>query len=64
MFRDSFASRLIPYLSEDFSHAVYLWRNDFDPWEVGQARPDVVIQEFVARHLITHVPYPQGIPEP
>ena len=64
MFRDSFGSRLIPYLSEDFSHAVYLWRNDFDPSEVGQARPDVVIQEFVARHLVTHVPYPQGIPEP
>lgn len=64
MFRDSFASRLIPYLSEDFSHAVFLWRNDFDPWEVEQARPDVVIQEFAARHLITHVPYPPAIPEP
>jgi hypothetical protein len=64
MFRDSFASRLVPYISEDFSHAVYLWRNDFDTWEVEQARPDVVIQEFVARHLITHVPYPASIPDP
>ena len=60
-----FASRLVPYISEDFSHAVYLWRNDFDTWEVEQARPDVVIQEFVARHLITHVPNPQSpIPNP
>ena len=64
MLRDSFGSRLIPYLSEDFSHAVYLWRNDFDTWEAEQARPDVVIQEFVARHLITYVPYPAAIPEP
>ncbi len=64
MFRDSFASRLIPYLSENFSHAVFLWRHDMDPWEVEQARPDVVIHEFVARHLLTHVPYPPSIPDP
>ncbi len=64
MFRDSFASRLVPYLAENFSHAVFLWRHDMDPWEVEQARPDVVIHEFVARHLLTHVPYPPSIPDP
>ena len=64
MFRDSFASRLIPYLSETFSRAVFLWRHDMDPWEVEQERPDVVIHEFVARHLLTHVPYPPSIPDP
>ncbi len=64
MFRDSFASRLIPYLSENFSRAVFLWRHDMDPWEVEQARPDVVIHQFVARHLLTHVPYPPSIPDP
>ena len=30
MFRDSFASRLVPYLAENFSHAVFLWRHDID----------------------------------
>ena len=30
IFRDSFASRLVPFLSEHFSRAVYLWQNDFD----------------------------------
>jgi hypothetical protein len=64
MFRDSFASRLVPYLSEQFSHAVYLWQNNLDVAVAEKERPDVVIQEFVARHLITHVPYPGLIPEP
>ena len=30
IFRDSFASRLVPFLSEHFSRAVYMWQNDFD----------------------------------
>ncbi len=62
IFRDSFASRLIPYLSEHFSRAVYLWQNDFEPEVIQQEHPDVVIQEFVARHLVTYMPYPDGIP--
>ena len=62
VFRDSFAGRLIPYLSEHFSRAVYLWQHDFDAAIVEQERPDVVIQEFVGRHLLTWVPYPDLIP--
>jgi hypothetical protein len=62
MFRDSFAGQLIPYLSEHFGRAVYLWQNELDPNIVLRERPDVVIQEFVARHLVTYVPYPDGIP--
>jgi alginate O-acetyltransferase complex protein AlgJ len=62
VFRDSFAGRLMPYLSEHFSHAVYLWQNDFDPDVVVRERADVVIQEFVARHLVTYMPYPDSIP--
>ena len=62
MFRDSFAGRLIPCLSEHFSRIVYLWQNDFDTDVVQQERPDVVIQEVVGRHLLTHAPYPDGIP--
>lgn len=62
VFRDSFASRLIPYLSEHFSRAVYLWQNDFEAQVIERERPDVVVQEFVARHLVTAVPYPKSIP--
>jgi alginate O-acetyltransferase complex protein AlgJ len=64
IFRDSFTSRLIPYLSEHFSRAVYLWENDFDPDVVSQEHPDVVIQEYVARHLFTFVPSPELVPAP
>ncbi len=31
IFRDSFGSAMIPFLSEHFSRAVYVWQNDFDP---------------------------------
>ena len=64
MFRDSFASRLIPFLSEHFSRILYQWQNDFDPELVHREQPDVVIQEMVGRHLYTFVPTPELIPEP
>ena len=56
VFRDSFTSRLIPYLSEHFSRAVYLWQNDVDPAAVLKERPAVVIHEIVGRHLGKIVP--------
>ena len=62
MFRDSFAGRLIPYLSEHFSRAAYLWQNEFDFEAIEKEKPDVVIQEYVARHFFTFVPYPGIIP--
>lgn len=63
IFRDSFASRLAPFLSEHFSRAVYLWENDFDPAVVEQEHPDVVIQEIVGRHLYTFLPTPDLVPK-
>lgn len=63
MFRDSFAGRLIPYLSEHFSRASYFWQNEFDFEAIEHEKPDVVIQEFVARHFVTWVPYPGIIPQ-
>ncbi len=39
MFRDSFASRLIPFLSEHFSRILYQWQNDFDPELVRREQP-------------------------
>jgi hypothetical protein len=57
--RDSFTSRLVPFLSEHFSRAVYLWQNDFLPQDVVREKPDVVIQEIVGRHLYSFVPSPE-----
>ena len=47
IFRDSFSSRLVPFLSEHFSRAVYLWQNDFDANVVSEEHPDLVIQEIL-----------------
>lgn len=63
VFRDSFAGRLIPFLSEHFSRASYLWQNEFDFDAIQREQPDIVIQEFVARHFFTYVPYPGIIPD-
>jgi hypothetical protein len=64
IFRDSFVSRLVPFLSEHFSRAVYLWQNDFDANVVTQEHPDVVIQEIVGRHLYNFIPSPELVPKP
>jgi len=64
VFRDSFMSRVAPYLSEHFSRTVYLWQNDFDPEAVQREMPDVVIQEIVGRHLYTFLPSPELVPAP
>jgi alginate O-acetyltransferase complex protein AlgJ len=63
IFRDSFVSRLVPFLSEHFSRAVYLWQNDFDAAEVQKEHPDVVIQEIVGRHLYNFIPSPELVPK-
>jgi alginate O-acetyltransferase complex protein AlgJ len=57
IFRDSFGSAMIPFLSEHFSRAVYVWQNELDPALVLQERPHVVLQEWVGRHLHTAAPY-------
>ncbi|HMD35904.1 MAG TPA: hypothetical protein VKH42_13095 [Vicinamibacterales bacterium] len=62
VFRDSFMSRLVPFLSEHFSRVVYLWQNDFDADVVGREHPDVVIQEIVGRHLYGFIPSPELVP--
>jgi hypothetical protein len=64
IFRDSFVSRLVPFLAEHFSRAVYLWQNDFDAHAVEQEHPDIVIQEIVGRHLYNFIPSPELVPKP
>ena len=62
IFRDSFTSGLVPFLSEHFSRAIYLWQNDFDSNAVLAEHPDVVIQQIVGRHLHEFIPSPELIP--
>jgi alginate O-acetyltransferase complex protein AlgJ len=64
IFRDSFVSPLVPFISEHFSRAVYVWQNDFDATLVERERPDVVIQEIVGRHLYNFIPSPELVPTP
>jgi hypothetical protein len=55
--RDSFGTALIPFLSEHFSRALYLWEYDVDPDVIARERPAIVIQEWVGRRLSTLLPY-------
>ena len=55
MFRDSFAERLAPFLSEHFQRIVYLWQ-DFDLEIVKKEHPDIVIHEMVERSLMSPMP--------
>jgi alginate O-acetyltransferase complex protein AlgJ len=51
VFRDSFSVALVPYLSEHFGRAVYLWIQDFEPSVIEREKPDLVIQEYTERML-------------
>ncbi|MHC1791735.1 alginate O-acetyltransferase AlgX-related protein [Solidesulfovibrio sp.] len=59
IFRDSFAHELMPFLSENFNRAVYLWPYPSTPRElrvfdwaaVDAVKPDLVIDEFVERYF-------------
>ena len=56
-YRDSFTNALIPFLSEHFSRAVYLWEYDVDPALIAAERPDIVIMEVVGRRIGPFLPY-------
>jgi hypothetical protein len=56
MFRDSFATWLIPLLSENFSRILYSWQYTFDREIVERERPAIVIQEMVERALMEGSP--------
>ncbi|HEV2915708.1 MAG TPA: hypothetical protein VGX92_20675 [Pyrinomonadaceae bacterium] len=56
MFRDSFASALIPFMAPHFSRAVYIWNKGLDPRLIEAERPNVVIHEMVERFLMLDPP--------
>jgi len=55
MFRDSFATELVPFLSEHFQHAIFEWRR-FDrrmvDWLVSRQHPHLFIEEVAERDLM------------
>lgn len=51
MFRDSFSNALIPYLSENFSRSIFIWKPQVDFPVIEQEKPDIVIFEIVERYL-------------
>lgn len=58
MFRDSFATVIIPLLAEHFSRAVYVWdrQHRFHHDSVEEEHPNLVIQEMVDRYLTDEPP--------
>jgi len=51
LYRDSMAIPLIPLLSENFAHVVYVESHQFDPAFIAREKPDVVIEEMVERAM-------------
>lgn len=53
MYRDSFATNLLPYLSESFERILYeeTWNVEFNPKTIDAEAPDVVILELTERNL-------------
>jgi len=63
MFRDSYASTLVPFLSRAFSSAAYYWQYRIhDPAIMATERPDVVVQEIGERVLMRNVGLPRNEP--
>jgi alginate O-acetyltransferase complex protein AlgJ len=52
VYRDSFATALLPYISNTFGEVNYFWRHDFmhDQDKINLAKPDIVILEMVERY--------------
>lgn len=56
VFRDSFSTALIPFLSEHFSRVAYAWRG-FDTSVVIAEKPSIVVEAFVERSLVWDKPF-------
>ncbi|GAB6164359.1 hypothetical protein JCM19992_03590 [Thermostilla marina] len=56
IFRDSFATALLPYLGPHFKEAYWIWNNHFDEGLVRELRPTLVIRVMVERVLANEPP--------
>lgn len=58
MFRDSFASAMVPFLSENFQYIAYYWQTWSEDTSihliVQKDKPDVIIEELVERNMKYH----------
>jgi hypothetical protein len=52
VFRDSFSSNLLPYLSESFGEVIYIWDHNMNRYTdlIEKEKPDIVIHEMVSRY--------------
>jgi len=55
MFRDSFATSLIPFISAHFSRSVYVWSFSFDTNLIEKEKPNLVVSEFNERYLDLYI---------
>ena len=51
MFRDSFSSAVVPFLSNHFSRITYYWQPTINPKLIIDENPNMVIYELVERYL-------------
>jgi len=56
MYRDSFTTALLPYMSKTYSDAYYVWSRSVDGQEIRNEQPAVVVFEVVERYVST-LPY-------
>jgi hypothetical protein len=52
IFRDSFSTLLLPFLSESFSRLVAVWQPNLDYSIIEKEKPDIVISQQVERFLM------------
>jgi alginate O-acetyltransferase complex protein AlgJ len=52
MFRDSFADKMIPFLSEDFQRIAYIYQPIFNAGIILEEHPDLVMHQMAERSLM------------
>ena len=56
MYRDSFATALFSMTAQHFSYALFVWDDKFTTDIINDAKPDIVVNEFVERKLYWRLP--------
>ncbi len=54
LFRDSFASAMIPFIKQSFGETTLIWSHSFDKDLILKEQPDIVIMEYTER-LLEHI---------
>ncbi len=50
-YRDSFFTHLIPFVSEQFSESIYIWRRDISWKLIAEYKPNIIVFEIAERFL-------------